>query len=162
MASKYLTSSSQGNTITAMMRYLRSASRPGKLEQNHSTKCGVVGTVSCSGRSTLDNCALSVIAEQIQVLWHSKRFSTNISAHVQQEACVRPRGPSTLKRTNKLWYMHAMKYYTEVKIYLQLQNNIGKSPKHSIRQKQNKTKPVHIRTLSLWLHLNFNNQAGDI
>ena len=69
MASKHLTSSTiREIQITAMTRYLGRASRPGKLEQNHATTCGAVGTLSCLGRTTLDHCALSVIAEQIQML----------------------------------------------------------------------------------------------
>ena len=46
--------------------------RISKINQNGHTKCEEMGKPSTSGRTTLENLALSVLTEQIQILWRSK------------------------------------------------------------------------------------------
>lgn len=53
-------------------RYRCRTTRISKINQNGHTKYEEMGKPSTSGRTTLENLALSVLTEQIQILWRSK------------------------------------------------------------------------------------------
>ena len=50
------------------MRYPCRATRISKINQNDHTNCEETGKLSTSGRTTMENLALSILTEQIQML----------------------------------------------------------------------------------------------
>lgn len=61
------------------MRYPCRATRISKISQNDHTNCEEMGKLSTSGRTTMENLALSILTEQIQMLWSSK---STLNRHV--------------------------------------------------------------------------------